>query len=689
MNKPKFDPNKPFTVRKPSATLNTTMHQESLVDEPTSKLESLLRGAEQGATFGFGDEINAGLESLLSDKSYEQARQESRQAFEQAQMDNPYTSLLGNLVGGIAVPIPGATEASVGRMALIGAGGGALAGLGTSEADLTKGEIGKAAGDVLEGTAIGGVTGGTLGLLQKGASAASRAWKDTESAKNLGKMFQFARADKEFNTSDNLKKTAEQLTKSIHDEYLPSIFNLSDEPSIQSAINEQYELAKEAARSQNRSLDFKTFRDKITKQLDEVQIKDPNFQKGRKDIEGFLDALGQVERKEQSILTPDIQQADEAMGALKSQVGKALVTSDEAIRKVAKKYAEEIAESSGPGIDKAQLEEDIFTQLKSKYVENFNPKYGVDIDPTTGKKFAKAEFETPTGTTKVKAKELVPEMRTETMETIGRPELTPEVLDAAIKKGQDIFDVYNLGNQSTSRNADLASVGLKIKELAGSEAQDPVLGGIADFMRSKFGEIKGKLGLDFRGLSGDDLKKAQIDAADKIKNMLLTAMKKPGSAGEIRFDDANAVAKQLAEAGYIDGSKIASTAEKLKVMAEKEFLMRTAQGESLLSSNTEKHLLLPFSAKAKGLQLASAAGKVAGKLDDAGVTKLASNMMRFVTSDTNVIANLATKLEKSNSSFAPVLRNLASQPEQKRKAMMFSLMQQPAFRQAINTDSEE
>ena len=42
MNKPKFDPNKPFTVRKPSATLNTTMHQESLVDEPTSKLESLV-----------------------------------------------------------------------------------------------------------------------------------------------------------------------------------------------------------------------------------------------------------------------------------------------------------------------------------------------------------------------------------------------------------------------------------------------------------------------------------------------------------------------------------------------------------------------------------------------------------------------------------------------------------------------
>ena len=658
-------------------------------EEDTSKLESLLRGVQQGVTFGFGDEINAGLESAFTDKTYDQAREESRANFEKASSDNPLTTLLGNLAGGIAVPIPGAAGASLGRMALIGAGGGALAGLGASEADLTKGEIGQAGEDILEGAAIGGALGVGVGALSKGVGAASRAWKDTDSAKSLGKMFQYARADKDFNTAANLEKTSKDLVSAVKDDYLPSIFNLGDGDSIQKSVTDQYNMAKAAAQAEGKSLDFKTFRDEIVRQLDEVKIKDPNFQKGRQEIEGFLDALGQVERTQKSVPLPDVDQADEAIDALKTTVGKAKVTSDEAIRKVAKNYAQKIADGMGEGADIQQIEDDIFTHLKSKYVEKFNPKYGVEVDPITGKKFARAEYETPQGTTKIKAKELGDQMRTETVETIGRPELTPDVLDAATKKGQELFDTYNLGNDSTRRNADLAGIGLKIKGMTAEEAKDPVLGNIADFMRDKFGDIKARLGLDFKGLGGDDLKQAQLDAADKIKNMLVTAAKKPGSNGEIRFDEANEIAKSLSEAGYIDGSKIAQTAEKLKNLAEKEYLMRTAQGESFLSSNTQKHLLMPFSAKAKGLQIASGVGKVAGAADKAGVTKLATNTMRYITADPEIIGSLATKLERSNSSFAPVIRNLANQPEQKRKAMMFSLMQQPAFRQAINSDEEE
>lgn len=671
----------------------TSIPKMSEPEEETGKLESLLRGMEQGATFGFGDEINAGLESAFTNKSYLDAREESRAAFDKAQADNPYTSLAGNLAGGLAVPLPGATEASVGRMALLGAGGGALAGLGTSEADLTKGEIGKAAGDVLEGGAIGGTIGAGLGAIGKGLKAAKNKWMDTELSKDLGDMFKFSRADKEFNTAHNLEETSKGLADSIHDDYLPSIFKLDDGPSIQKSVNEQYQAAKTAAAEQGQSLDFKTFRDGINKQFDAIKIKDSNVQRAQKETNELLDAIGQVERKEQVVATPDVEQADQAMNALQSTVGKAKVTSDEAIRKLAKEYLEPIAKnlkakSPNEEIDLKDLEDQIFTKLKDQYTQNFNPKYGVDIDPTTGKKFAKVEYDTPAGVTKVKAQELGLEPRTETVETIGRPSLTPDVLDSVSKKGQDMFDLYNLGNDTTRKNSDLAAIGMSMKNQAKPESMDPVLGDIADFMRNKFGDIKANLGLNFKGMQGDELKKAQLDAADKIKSMLVASMKNPGAAGEIRFNEANEIAKHLADSGYIDGSKITSTAEKIKVMAKKEYLMRTARGESFMASNAKNHLLLPFTAKGKSLQLASLAGKAANAADTSGVTNLASKTMRFVTADVDVIGNLAMKLEKSNNTFAPVLKSLASQPEQKRRAMMFALMQQPAFRQAINVDED-
>ncbi|MFN9914626.1 MAG: hypothetical protein ACK53L_18710, partial [Pirellulaceae bacterium] len=49
--------------------------------EDISKTESFLRGAAQGASFGFADELTAKTESLLSDKEYEQALAESREAY--------------------------------------------------------------------------------------------------------------------------------------------------------------------------------------------------------------------------------------------------------------------------------------------------------------------------------------------------------------------------------------------------------------------------------------------------------------------------------------------------------------------------------------------------------------------------------------------------------------------------------
>jgi hypothetical protein len=144
--------------------------------EQPSRVESAIRGAAQGVSFGLSDELIGGGEALGSvlfgeDKladlgdNYSKYRDESRAANRLAQEANPGTYLAGELAGGIAVPIPGAaalrtgsTIAKVGKGALAGAGVGALEAAGRTEESLASAEgLKDVAGGALLGGAIGGV----------------------------------------------------------------------------------------------------------------------------------------------------------------------------------------------------------------------------------------------------------------------------------------------------------------------------------------------------------------------------------------------------------------------------------------------------------------------------------------------------------------------------------------------------
>jgi hypothetical protein len=149
---------------------------ESYGDEP-GMLEAGLRGIEQGATLGFGDEINAAASALLDTLTgrnkdlsvlddYVKHRDESRAAFKAAEEAHPYISGAANIAGGIAPALltGGSSLAGQGIVgaAKLGAGYGALAGLGGSEADLTRGEVGQSIKDTATGGVMGGVLGGAV-----------------------------------------------------------------------------------------------------------------------------------------------------------------------------------------------------------------------------------------------------------------------------------------------------------------------------------------------------------------------------------------------------------------------------------------------------------------------------------------------------------------------------------------------
>jgi hypothetical protein len=164
--KSSFDPDAYLASKKPKEQT-----------EAPGKLESLLRGAAQSATFDFADEAAAAAESVFTDKTYQQALAESRANFHAAQEANPGTYLGGQLAGGLATSlIPGlglgkvAQAGNLGARALaagkLGAGMGAVSALGASED--------KGIGDVLTGAGVGALAGAGGEVLMSGIGSAAR-----------------------------------------------------------------------------------------------------------------------------------------------------------------------------------------------------------------------------------------------------------------------------------------------------------------------------------------------------------------------------------------------------------------------------------------------------------------------------------------------------------------------------------
>jgi len=102
--------------------------------------ESAGLGAAQGLTYGFADEIYGAAKSFVSDKTYEQARDEARTKMSLAQAEDPGATAIGNLVGAVASPVNKVMAPLSGAKAIAGAASlGGLAGTGYSNADTTTG----------------------------------------------------------------------------------------------------------------------------------------------------------------------------------------------------------------------------------------------------------------------------------------------------------------------------------------------------------------------------------------------------------------------------------------------------------------------------------------------------------------------------------------------------------------------
>jgi hypothetical protein len=151
---------------------------------PRSRLASAAHGAADVATFGFGDELASYLGSAITGDPREQVLAEMRGMQQQAQADNPWSYMGGQLAGGVAQgaglvagglsPAAHAINAGwrlPGVMAASGVEGGVLGALHGAGAGETADERLSGAS---QGLALGGILGAAAPAVVQGVSSAAR-----------------------------------------------------------------------------------------------------------------------------------------------------------------------------------------------------------------------------------------------------------------------------------------------------------------------------------------------------------------------------------------------------------------------------------------------------------------------------------------------------------------------------------
>jgi len=190
-------------------------------ERPRSALQSGLIGASRGATFGLADEAIARLESIRSGRPYEEVLQEARGMYKSASEQNPASYLTGEIGAGVAAPIGQvATGAKLGRLAAMGAGTGALSGLGYSEGQ----DIGQVAKDV----GIGGLLGGALPVLGRGIAKGVQSLKPMADEAIKTSLTGFTGKTRAFldqldKNPEQVKRIEEKFAGDLQAEVLPEI----------------------------------------------------------------------------------------------------------------------------------------------------------------------------------------------------------------------------------------------------------------------------------------------------------------------------------------------------------------------------------------------------------------------------------------------------------------------------------
>lgn len=821
-----FDPKAYLASKQAPAPVLPTEQQ---IEEP-SMLESAVRGAAQGASFGFADELTGAAEALQKayeansldsvGQDYEKSRDESREAYRAAEEANPITSFAGNLAGGMLIPVPGANAALKGaegaakfaKLAGIGAGAGALTGLGMSEKADAVGQV----TDALTGAAGGAVVTPALGMgVPAVAKKLSTWWKGNRFGKDTMSAFNLSRENPDFMTAKNAKQVADDLYNTVEGKVLPMVTD-----DLQAAASKTYQEGIEQAGGATTADDLNRMVDEAFAVDNPAILADPTYQDQVAKTKGVVSGLsGEVEvalpqkamstadeearlseklkdtyAKENTKIRTDIENqtraetkrliedagktdavtaaqkaanewfATEEQKALADAYNKAVSKADgevnatlneilgamkankasaeeiEATRKrlmpqllksrdgLAKKYHQDYldyytkakaetpltkistepnqvgeqvlkAEFIDPtgrkrvksynlnkltnavkGKDQAAIAE-VSQQIKAEKLQALEsagtPSIAKEIDPATGRDMMVLRYFRPDGTEVVKPEIIKAAMSSDTARIAMKSDMKAEDVLKLKRQAQNMMDMFET-TQSKQGNPDLYQAASRLNKAADTKLKN--LGVDLDTINAKYktvSEVAGQTGVDLRdgSIGKDPLRRRQ--AAETLAKDFSTQHKNIGTNQERRLVKTQQI---LDESGLIDPKKVEQVFSETSDLAYKDYLLRSAFNESYLATDATKYGLGmgAFNARGKLIQGSALAGAATGAAER-GVAKVGKTIQNLTPEG---LINLAGKVKDTK--VAQMLKNIATQPEGKRKALIFSMMQTHAYREALN-----
>jgi hypothetical protein len=245
-------------------------------------LDAIVNSGIQGATFEFGDELYGAGAAIIdklkgSDKSlldlYKKNAEAKRDDFKRSEEEFPITSLVSNVGGGIItgsaflkavqalglaknlVHAPEAYKALSGvdkikNATKVGAIAGGVTGAGTSEADLTQGEVGQFAEDVALNTALGAGVGGLMqGAVEGGKKLSQIVSNHSAPISEIGVVRDAKTALKSgYNKETLIGETAVRKAENVYNDTIETMGNLveNSQTKIGKKLGDFLEIKKNA-----------------------------------------------------------------------------------------------------------------------------------------------------------------------------------------------------------------------------------------------------------------------------------------------------------------------------------------------------------------------------------------------------------------------------------------------------------
>jgi hypothetical protein len=208
-------------------------------------------------------------------------------------------------------------------------------------------------------------------------------------------------------------------------------------------------------------------------------------------------------------------------------------------------------------------------------------------------------------------------------------------------------------------------------------------------------DVKSQLSIPERMGTSQSNREAQYAAADRLSNMIEHYSEKGSDARQVLTEALNKLKTSNSDElkGMLELSKSTNVNELIAKIdqASKDLKVSKMMAASSSIDKAKGGILgsalgaLQASGKAVPLITADIGGKLAG-LPGKGASKLISAVDDIYKASPEMLQSIADKMGKMGSPFAKQMINIASAPERKRKALLFTLMQQSAFRSELEKE---